>query len=277
MSQRLISLTSYFFKSVAASLAGILYLLLALVFYFIFFDPRQRTPDFEYYVLVIGLFGAVLAFLVTLTVAARANNAVYFPFLVRLPSRVEYLASSLISAFIFSALLQTLVAALALMANGPDIPLSNLLIILPLWTSVNLLFIALALHATDLVAAGWSRVYIFGILAILLYLQSLMGPLTEWLSGILARFSIFLFNLGVTGISTLIGDISTWLIDSGGGILSIFAGILFWPFKAIADAALTGYFNQLQALAPAILLLYATVLFLLAADFFATKDLFLSE
>jgi hypothetical protein len=104
-----------------------------------------------------------------------------------------------------------------------------------------------------------------------------MDPLTEWLSGILARFSIFLFNLGVTGISTLIGDISNWLIDSGAGILSIIAGILFWPFQAIADATLAGYFNQLQALAPAILLLYATVLFLLAADFFATKDLFLSE
>lgn len=277
MIQRTISLTSYFMRSVAFSLAGILYLLLALVFYFVFFDPRQHTPDLGYYILVLGLFGAALAFLITLTVSSRANNAVHFPFLIRLPSRVEYLTSSFLSAFIFSAVLQTLVALLALVANGPDVTVSKILLIPPLWTAVNFLFIALALHATDLVAAGWSRVYIFGILAILLYLQSLMDPLTEWLSGLLARFSTFLLNLGFTGISAVIGDFSEWLLDSGASVLSALVGLLFWPFKAIADAITAGHFNQLQALAPAILLLYATVLFLLAADFFATKDLFLSE
>jgi hypothetical protein len=33
----------------------------------------------------------------------------------------------------------------------------------------------------------------------------------------------------------------------------------------------------MQALAPAVLLLYATALYMLAAEFFATKDLFLTE
>ena len=277
MNQRMISLSLYLVRAVAFSLAGLLYLLLALVFYFVLFDPRQHTPDIEYYILVIGLFGAVLAFLITLTVASRANSAVHFPFLVRLPSRVEYLASSFAAAFIFSAILQTLVAGLALVINGPDVSISKILVIPPLWTAANALFISLALHATDLVASGWSRVYIFGVLAVLLYLQSLMEPISEWLSGVLARFSTFLLSLGLSGIAAVVGDISDWLLDSGAGVLSSLAGILFWPFKAIAEATTTGSFNQLQALAPAILLLYATVLFLLAADFFANKDLFLSE
>ena len=277
MNQRIISLSLYLVRAVVFSLAGLLYLLLALVFYFVLFDPRQRTPDLEYYIMVIGLFGAVLGFLITLTVASRANSAVHFPFLIRLPSRVEYLTSSFFAAFIYSSILQTLVAVLALAINGPDVSVSNLLLIPPLWIAANILFITLALHATDLVAAGWSRVYIFGILAILLYLQSLIISISDWIGGILGRFSTFLLNLGLSGISAVIRDISDWLLESGADVLSSLLSLLFWPFKAIAEAATSGSFNQLQALAPAILLLYATVLFLLAADFFANKDLFLSE
>ena len=277
MNHRIFSLSLYLAKAVAFSLAGILYLLLALVFYFVLFDPRQHTPELEYYILFIGLFGAVLAFLITLTVASKANSAVHFPFLIRLPSRVEYLTSSFLAAFIYSTILQGIVAVLALLINGPNVSLSNLLVVPPLWIAVKVLFITLALHATDLVAAGWSRVYIFGILAILLYLQSLINPIFEWLGGILARISELLLNLGLAGISVVIGDISDWLLESGAEILSSLLSLLFWPFGAIAEATTTGSFNNLQALAPAILVLYATVLFLLAADFFANKDLYLAE
>jgi hypothetical protein len=51
---------------------------------------------------------------------------------------------------------------------------------------------------------------------------------------------------------------------------------LHWPFRAIVDGV-TVSFDRTEALAPAFLLLYATILFLLAADFFATKDLHLIE
>jgi hypothetical protein len=53
--------------------------------------------------------------------------------------------------------------------------------------------------------------------------------------------------------------------------------LLFWPFKAVADATIQGVFNPTQALAPAIILLYAAILFMLAADLFATKDLDFTE
>jgi uncharacterized membrane protein YciS (DUF1049 family) len=277
MSQRILSLTFYLLRTVILSLAGLLYILLASVFYLILFDPRQQTPDIEYYILVIGLFGAVLTFLITLTVAARANQAVHFPFLVRLPSRVEYLSSTLAASLFFSFFLQGFVAVLALIANGPDLSLSQLLTIPPLWIATNLLFAVLALHATDLVAVGWSRVYLFGLLAVLLYVQSILDTLVNWMSGLLDRISAYILNLGFTGFAEAISNLSDWLLSSGGDALSTFAGLLFWPFTAIADAAIAGQFNQLQALAPAMLLLYATVLFLLAADLFATKDLFLSE
>jgi hypothetical protein len=39
------------------------------------------------------------------------------------------------------------------------------------------------------------------------------------------------------------------------------------------EAIIAGGFNTVQALAPAVLLLYATILFMLAADLFATKDI----
>jgi len=38
-----------------------------------------------------------------------------------------------------------------------------------------------------------------------------------------------------------------------------------------------GFFDTTQALAPAVILLYATILFMLAADFFASKDLDFTE
>jgi hypothetical protein len=45
----------------------------------------------------------------------------------------------------------------------------------------------------------------------------------------------------------------------------------------MTDAIIQGYFSAEQALAPAVLLLYATILFMLAADLFAAKDIELME
>ncbi len=54
-------------------------------------------------------------------------------------------------------------------------------------------------------------------------------------------------------------------------------GLIFWPFSATANAIVNGSFTLVQALAPAIILLYATVLFILAATLFSRKDLYLTE
>ena len=277
MSLRIFALSKYLFRSQAWSLSGLLYNLLAFAFYIVFFDPRQQTPDLDYFTLVIGLFGAVLSFLITLSMAARSNRAVHFPFLVRLPSRSEYLTAVLLSALLFATIIQSLLALLAIVANGPDASIGQLLEIPPLWIAVDVLFASLALHATDLVAAGWSRVYIFGILGVLLYIQSGIGTLTNWLSELLNGFGSTLLNAGLNPLAEVAFSLGGWLSDTGATILERIAGALFWPIDAIAEAVINGYFTPFQALAPALLLLYATILFMLAADFFTTKDLFLTE
>lgn len=277
MIRRILALCLYLFRSLLLSLTGLLYFLLGLAFYLIFFDPRQQTPDVEYYVLAIGLFGAALAFLATLSVASRANQAVNFPFIVRLSSRVEYLAAVLVTSLAFSTMVQLAIALLALIANGPELSLRQALEIPPLWIAANILMIVLALHASDLVAAGWSRVYVFGALGILLYLQSGVELIAEWLSTAIGRLGSLFLEWGLSGFATVAFEVSTWFADNGSSWLDRAVSIVFWPFEAIASATISGHFSPAQALAPAIILLYATILFVLAADLFSTKDLFLTE
>jgi hypothetical protein len=66
---------------------------------------------------------------------------------------------------------------------------------------------------------------------------------------------------------------------SGGGetLLSGVLNIVFWPFRAIGDATINGFFTPIEALAPAVLVFYASILFLIAADLFAAKDLEMTE
>ncbi len=252
-------------------------MLFALVFYLVFFDPRQRTPDADYYVLVLGLFGSLFAFLVTLSVAARANRAVHFPFLVRLPSRIEYLTSVMLASMGFTLAVQIVMGVLAVIANGPEFTFQQLIDIPPIWLAGITLFIVIALHASDLVASGWSRVYVFGMLAVLLYIQSGLGLLAEAASGIFDRLASTFLTQGWTAIADPIFALSDWITGAGSDLLQSFTGIVFWPFASIADASIAGYFTAAQALAPALLLIYATILFILAADLFASKDLYLTE
>ncbi len=277
MSRRMLAIVAYLLRSHLFSLAGLLYILLALVFYLIFFEPRQQTPDIDYYILVLGILGLTLSFLVTLTVSARANRASHFPIMVRLSSRIEYLASVLITSLLYATILQGLVALLALVANGPDLGLINFLTIPPLWIAGNILFSVLALHATDLVTAGWSRVYVFAVLGLLLYLQSGMNVLGGWLSALFNRIGGTLLTSGMDSLASLSFDIGSWFSGADPTILENVLDVIFWPFTTITEASISGSFTPLQALAPAALLLYACLLFLLASRFFANKDLLFNE
>jgi hypothetical protein len=277
MSQRIFTLTAYLYQSLLFSFAGLLYILVALAFYFVLFEPRQNTPDVDYYFLVIGIFGFALSFLVTLSVASRANRAEHFPFLVRLPSRVEYLIAVMLASLLFSFILQITIALLAKFLNGPTLDVQDVLVIVPVWLAVDILFVILALHATDLVALGWSRVYVYGILGILLYLQSGNALIRGWLAGFFRDMGSSTLNRGLDGLSAIAYDLSSWLSNAGANLFDRVFGLIFWPFAAIASAAVNGSFTLVQALAPAVILLYATALFILAATLFSKKDLFLTE
>lgn len=276
MAQRVLTLTGYFFRRLLLSLAGILYILLSLAFWRLFFSPGQGTPDIDYYILVIGLFGTGLTFLITLSIAARGYRALHYPILARLPSRVEHLTAVMLASLLYSALLQLLVALLALF-DGPTFSLGQALEIPPIWLSVNLLAATLALHASDLVTAGWSRVYVYGLLAVLLFGQQITSGSTGRLANIILQVGNWFIRRGWAAAGNLVNDASRWLNGSGSNLLAQLFDLVFWPFRAVADAVIAGSFEPLQALAPALLVLYATFLFMLAADFFANKDLYLTE
>jgi hypothetical protein len=272
MRRRIWVLTNFLLRRLFLSLSGVIYVIMALVYWVVFFPPQQRTPDFDNYFLIIGAFGAVLTFLVTLTLASRANEAANYPLVVRLPSRVEYLTAVLLSAIVGAGLLQLLVAGLALF-RGPSALWPQILEVPPVWLSTNILAAMLALHASDFVTAGWSRVYVFGLLAFFLFGQSSGGTLFSWLATRLNGISSSLMQQSWFGLANYFSRSANWLLTGGGERLENALGFLFWPFRAVNEAVLNGYFTPSQALAPAVLLLYATILFLLAADIFANKDL----
>lgn len=276
MAQRLITLGRYLLRDVFLSLTGVLYVIMTLVFWQIFFDPSQGTPEGAYYVLVIGLFGTGMSFLTTLSAAARAHRATHYPLLARLPSRVEHLTAVLLSALTFTFLLQGLVALLALF-RGPEIPFGLVIEIPPLWIAVDVLAAVLAIHASDLVTSGWSRVYIYGTLALLLFGRELDTSSGNWIGARLGQLGSWFFQRGWSGLGNLVNRLSQWSHSSGVSSIGDVLDVAFWPFHAISDGVKAGSFDPQQALAPAILLLYATILFLLAADLFSTKDLFLTE
>ncbi|MCA9972801.1 MAG: hypothetical protein KC425_21440 [Anaerolineales bacterium] len=272
MMQRVWVLTQFLTRRFFFSLTGLLYILVALVYWIVLFPPQQSTPDMDNYFLIIGAFGAAMAFLVTLTIASRANEAANYPLVVRLPSRVEMLTAVLLSALLAAGLLQLLVAALALL-RGPSLLDGRFLEIPPVWIAVNVLSAVLAMHASDFVASGWSRVVVFGLLAVFLFGQGNSGSLGPWLANQLSRLSVTFLTQGWTGLAGTLNRLVNWLGAADGGRLGNLLGFVFWPFRAVSDAVITGYFDTNQALAPAVMLLYATILFMLAADLFANKDL----
>ncbi|MBN1886784.1 MAG: hypothetical protein JW850_02295 [Thermoflexales bacterium] len=183
MIQRITALAWYFFSSLLFSLAGVLYILLALAFWWVFFSPADQTPHADYYILLLSVLGGGLAFLVTSSVAARANQAIHYPFLARLPRRVEYLLSILASALSFTTLLQLVVAALATF-RGPSFTPAHLILMPLAWLPLNGLAAMLALHASDLVSDGWSRVAIYGALLACALGQKLDHPILSRVFGL---------------------------------------------------------------------------------------------
>lgn len=269
---RIFTLTRYFLRSFFLSLTGLLYLILALVYWNLFFNPSQGTPEIENYILIIGVFGTAVSFLVALSIASRANQAVNLPLVTRLSSRIEYLTAVLLSTVLAATLLQFLVAALA-MFRGPGLMWGRLLEIPPLWLATNVLAAVLALHATDFVAVGWSRVTLFGILGLLLIGKSADSTISSWLVNRLNGWSMTANSQGWQVLADWMRNAGVWLNGRETGILSQVYSWVAWPFTAISDAVINGYFTAPQALAPAVILLYAAILFLLSADLFAGKDL----
>ncbi|MCA9975041.1 MAG: hypothetical protein KC413_04800, partial [Anaerolineales bacterium] len=159
------------------------------------------------------------------------------------------------------------------MFRGPGLVWGRLLEIPPLWIATNILAVVLALHATDFVSAGWSRVTLFGILGLLLIGKSADSTISSWLGTRLNGWSIAASSQGWQVLAEWMRNAVVWLNGRETGILSQIYSWIIWPFTAISDGVINGFFTAPAALAPAVLLLYAAILFLLSADLFAGKDL----
>ncbi len=279
MNRRIFALVRYLLSGLTRSLVGLLYILLAGAMWWLLFNPRSgQVPEADYFILIIGIFGLVLAFLVTLSIATRANGIESAPFLPRLPSRVEYLAAVLLSVLAFVFTIQGLLGLVIMVQPaGPELGWLAFLNVLPVWISADIFATVLALHATDFVMRGWSRVAVYATLAVLLFSQSIDTRGVRWLSDRLNGFATFLTRQQFNGVAQSVRNGANWLTTNGQTFFQDTVGFVFWPFNAISEAAQNGFFDSAQALAPAILLLYATILFMLAADFFATKDMQLTE
>jgi hypothetical protein len=205
MIRRIWELTRYYIRNLAFSLAGLVFIIATFLFWAIFFPPGQGTPDVENYILIIAAFGAVLTYLATLTIASKANRAENLPLIARLPSRVEYMTAVFTAAFVFSLMLQVLVAMLALI-RGPNMALGKMLEVPPVWIALDLLAAILALHASDLVASGWSRVVIYGTLAILLIGQSFVEQINAWILTFVSNLSSIFYAQQLDSIASLMSE-----------------------------------------------------------------------
>ncbi|MGB1251921.1 MAG: hypothetical protein ACPG8W_14980 [Candidatus Promineifilaceae bacterium] len=279
MNQRIITLTRYLFHRIARSVVGGLYFLSALALWLIFFNPTQsRVPEPDYFILLVTIYGALLSFLTTLSVSTRANRPESAALITRLPSRVEYLAAILLSCLSFSLLIQVVISIVVLLQpQGPSIGFSKLIEIPPIWVATNIFMIVLALHASDFVMNGWSRAYVFAVLTALLFSQSVDSRGIKWVSDRLNGFATSATRQEWVGLAQTLRNASIWVTNNGLDFMSQTIGFVFWPFRAISNAVQDGFFDNAQILAPAILLLYATILFMLAADLFANKDLHFVE
>ena len=279
MSQRIIALTIHLLKQHLRSIAGSLYILSAFAFWLLFFNPLSgSTTEGDYFILSLALYGFLLSILVTLNIASNANRLEMASFFPRLPSRVEFLASVLISTLTFVLTIQfALCLIILLQPVGPDPGLRTMFDVPPLWIAINIFAVVLALHATDFVMSGWSRVWVFGIMTLLLFSQSIDARGTRWFVNRVNQIAGWAGRQQYTGIAQNMRNLANWISTNSLDFLSQTIGFVFWPFRAIAEGVRAGGFDSAQALAPAILLLYATILFMLAADLFASKDLQLSE
>ncbi|MEM8858808.1 MAG: hypothetical protein AAGD96_10835 [Chloroflexota bacterium] len=258
-------------------MASLILFFVGFVYYWLTF--YQRAPEPEYFTLVIGAFGLIISFFSTLSISSLSNEAKSYPFFMRLQSRTEFLASVLLAALIFSLILQLLMTAVVLLRNGPELTLGRAIEIPPIWLSLNIFASVIALQASDFVSYGWSRVWIFGLIAVSIILGDNNGATLNWVADFLRET-----GEGAIGTSEAIIQMSEFMIRTAdfltGTTMSTVSNIfssLFWPFQAILDAVQTGYFTRAQALAPALIMVFAAVLFLLAADFFNSRDMILSE
>lgn len=272
------TLVTHLFRKLLFSLPGLLAMLGMAAVWWLFFNPTDSgTPEFALLVLINGIFGFAASFILTLLLSNRIYRGENAPLFVRLSKRVFFLVAALIAVLLFVGLLQVILAAVAfIQPTGTEWIAGRWWEMPAVWLSLNLFAIMLAFHATDLVHSGWSRVLIFGLLTLLLFSQSMDVRSARWFSGRFSDFATFLSQRDMIRVSGWMRETAAWFNEKSLDVMEQI-GVVFWPFRAISESVQNGAFNEATMLAPLILLLYAGILFILAADFLNHKDLHLLD
>ena len=237
---RIWTLTLFLVRDLFLSLAGIAPLAAALAFGLIAFEYGMDQPQF---ITVAGIGIACICLWTTLLLAGRANRATSYPLVARLGQRAELLAALVLGGLGITALLAILITAANLLAGRLTLEFPSVLWILPTWLALWLLAATLALPLSALVGRDGSHLAGWVLFTALLIANDQKSRLQAY------RLE--------------------WLTRAVTAIL--------WPVNTLLTQASAGIHDRSFFLALGLTLTYAALLFGLAAQLFAGKDLLWTE
>lgn len=234
------TLTDFLIRDLFRSLASIVPLAMALAFGIIAFEYGMDQAQF---VTVAGVGIGAICLLTTLLLASRANRASSYPLVARLRSRTELLAALMLGGLSVTGVLAVAITVVNLLIGRLTLDYPSALWILPTWLVLWILAAALALPLSALTSREGSHLFGYVLLTALLVLNDqrawLRAHRLDWL---------------VKGIS-----------------------LVLWPTTTLLSRASAGIHDRSYFLALAATLLYAVLVFGLAAQLFADKDLLWTE
>lgn len=234
------TLTWFFVRELFRSPAGIVPLAAAVAFGLIAFEYGMDQPQF---MSVAGIGTAAICMLTALLLAGRTNRAWTYPLVARLKRRSELLGAIGLGSLGITAVLSLLIGAGNLAAGRLTLEFPSALWILLTWPALWLLAAALALPLSALTGRAGSHLAGWLLLAALLVSYDQRARLAE------------------AGLERVVKAIS----------------VLLWPVTTLLSRASAGVHDRSYFLALGLTATYGAVLFVLAGEAFADKDLLWPE
>ena len=229
-------LSQYLLYDLSRAAAGIVPLALAVAFGIIAFEYGMDQAQF---ITVAGVGIGAICFVSGLMLAGRANRASSYPIIARLRNRMELLTAVVLSSLILTAVLALLITVANLLAGRLTLDFPSALWIAPTWLVLWLLAGALALPLSALTTRGGTHLLGYGLLAALL----------------------------------VTNDQKAWLAARGWDWAVQVVTAVLWPVTTLLGQASAAQHGQSYWLGLALTCLYALLLFGLAVQLFADKDL----
>jgi hypothetical protein len=236
--RRVWTLTWFFVRELFRSPAGIVPPAAALAFGLIAFEYGMDQAQF---MTVAGVGTGTICLLTALMLAGRANRAWTYLLIARLKRRSELLSALVLASLIITAGLSLLIGVGNLAAGRLTLAFPSALWILLTWPALWFLAAALALPLSALTARAGSHLAGWVLLATLLVGYDQRARLQ--------------------GLERVVGVLS----------------ILLWPVTTLLSRASAGVHDRSYFLALGLTITYGAVLFVLAGEAFADKDLLWPE